>query len=262
MGTFAASLRALGDVRGLPATVEIEDGVISIAAGETSIGEWALNEIQLEPIPTGYRIAAEGDQILLEIKEIDAFNEELNAKRSRFRRKSKGVQKVAAKAETVAPEEVTPPVAQSQVKLEPRPATEVKDARKQETKTPKVKKQVEPKPEKQAADAGFGTKVLAWIDKSLDSANESLGPYLPEWVFTRLMFGIVFLAVILALVMPGLVSALMLISGALVIVFGAVIYTDPMLASRWLPGRTTPTHVLLFGVAILMLGVLLGVIAG
>jgi hypothetical protein len=75
------------------------------------------------------------------------------------------------------------------------------------------------------------------------------------------MFGVAFIALILMIVLPGLVSAFMLIAGALIVVFGAVAYSDPMLASRWLPGRTTPPHVLLFGVVILMLGVLLGVIA-
>jgi hypothetical protein len=45
------------------------------------------------------------------------------------------------------------------------------------------------------------------------------------------------------------------------VLFGAIVYSDPMLASRWLPGRTTAQHGLLFGVAILMMGVLLGVFA-
>jgi hypothetical protein len=66
---------------------------------------------------------------------------------------------------------------------------------------------------------------------------------------------------LLMLIFPGVVSLFLLISSAILIVFGAIAYTDPMLASRWLPGRTNPTHVLLVGVAVLALGVLLGVIA-
>jgi hypothetical protein len=80
-------------------------------------------------------------------------------------------------------------------------------------------------------------------------------------MFTRAMFAIAFGALILLIVLPGLVSTFLLIAGALLIVFGAITYSDPMLASRWLPGRTTPTHALLFGVAVLMMGVLLGVLA-
>jgi hypothetical protein len=45
------------------------------------------------------------------------------------------------------------------------------------------------------------------------------------------------------------------------VMLGAVVFTDPMLASKWLPGAMAPVHVLIFGVAILILGVLLGVIA-
>ena len=97
--------------------------------------------------------------------------------------------------------------------------------------------------------------------RQCDEANKRFGPYLPEWMFTRAMFAIAFGALILLIVLPGLVSTFLLIAGALLIVFGAITYSDPMLASRWLPGRTTPTHALLFGVAVLMMGVLLGVLA-
>ena len=58
MGTFTASLRAIGDVNTLPATVSVGEGRISIASGDTEIGSWALADVHLEPIPTGYRMAA------------------------------------------------------------------------------------------------------------------------------------------------------------------------------------------------------------
>lgn len=252
MGTFAASLRAIGDVQGLPATVEIEDGVLSIAAGETSIGEWAIHDLRMEPIPNGYRIAAEGDQILLELKDIEAFNEQLNAKRSRFKRKNKGVKDRVEKAD-VKPKKRDEPTPPAPLKLQPRPASDPTRAPAGPAAQPT---------ESPSAEVGLWAKVLNFVDNTLEKASDRLGPYLPEWMFTRLMFGIVFGAVILALILPGYVSVFLLVAGALIIVFGAVIYTDPMLASRWLPGRTTPTHVLLFGMATLFLGVLLGVIAG
>jgi hypothetical protein len=116
------------------------------------------------------------------------------------------------------------------------------------------------KPEKNG-NGSLTSRGLAFVDGTMHKASKRFGPYLPEWMFTRVMFGVAFIALILMIVLPGLVSAFMLIAGALIVVFGAVAYSDPMLASRWLPGRTTPPHVLLFGVVILMLGVLLGVIA-
>lgn len=225
MGSFPASLRAIGDVSALPATVEVEDGRLSIAAGSTEIGTWSLTEIHLEPIPTGYRMAADGDQILIELKDIDSFTAAITTK-SRKRRKKTAV---STKERTT-----------------PRPRVEDKPVK---AKTAKE-------------SPGLAKKSLNMVDGTLESASKRFGAYLPEWVFTRVMFAVAFLALILMLILPGLVATFLLIAGTVIVLFGAVVYSDQMLASRWLPGRTTPTHVLLFGVAILMMGVLLGVIAG
>ena len=257
MGTFAASLRALGDVKGLPATVELEDGVLSIAAGDVPIGEWAVKDIRMEPIPSGYRIAAEGDQILLELKELERFNEELEAKTFSIPSEEEGRQGkgscVHHRGNSHRRRRYCPNRSRfAPVRLEPQPEQAPKRTRKPAKKATT----------NEEAPQTFWGKVLAWVDNTLDKAADRFGPYLPEWVFTRLMFAIAFGAVILALILPGYVSAFMLIAGALIIVFGAIIYSDPMLTSKWLPGRTTPTHVLLFGVVILMLGVLLGILSG
>ncbi len=255
MGTFTASLRAIGDVHSLPATVEVEDGRLKIESGTTEIGSWALADIHLEPIPTGYRMAAEGDQIIIEMKDVDSFTAALG-NGSKKRLKIPGFGKNGAKTAEVATAPVaTAPIApvvtetrtERVVAMPPGPETSV------ETPAPKTSNK--------EASPGITGKGLAFVDGTLAAASKRLGPYLPEWMFTRVMFGIVFVALLLMIVLPGLISIFMLIVGALMVVLGAVVYSDPMLASRWLPGRTTPTHVLLFGVTILMLGVLLGVIA-
>ncbi|HEY6635758.1 MAG TPA: hypothetical protein VI141_09120 [Acidimicrobiia bacterium] len=259
MGTFTASLRAIGDVNTLPAVVEVEDGRISIASGDTEIGSWPLADIHLEPIPTGYRMAAEGDQILLEFKDVDSFTAALsNGKKRRI--KVPGRAK-APKEPEPAPKADTPitiaPVAPVATATPAQPARVVALPPQPETVT--VEKKSRDKGDKDAS--GIGGRSLAFVDGTLSKASKRFGPYLPEWMFTRVMFGVAFVALILTIVLPGLVSTFMLIAGALMVVFGAVVYSDPMLASRWLPGRTTPPHVLLFGVIILMLGVLLGVIS-
>lgn len=248
MGTFTASLRAIGDVKSLAATIELDDGRLSIVAGSTEIGSWPLSDIHLEPIPTGYRLAAEGEQILIELRDLDAFNEALNSGRKRrFRKTGKtGRQASAPKTDSVV--SATPPVATHTA------PSQVDDRAGRAVALPPR----EPQP---AKTSGFTEKGLAFVDGTLAKANKRFGPYLPEWMFTRVMFAVAFIALILMIVLPGLVSTFLLIAGGLIVVFGAVVYSDPMLASRWLPGRTTPPHVLLFGVAILMLGVLLGVIA-
>lgn len=195
MGSFPASLRTLGDREGLPAVIHLSEGRLSIQAGNESIGEWSLDEIQLEPTPTGYRMAAEGEQIILEFTDKDAFQAELSSN---------------GKREWSLPN---------------------KD------------------------------KLLSPVDKGIAFVERRWGALLPEWAFTRAMFGVVIGALALTIIFPGLVSAFLLIAGLLMVMLGAVVFTDPMLASKWLPGAMAPVHVLIFGVAILILGVLLGVIA-
>lgn len=221
MGSFTASLRSIGDREGLPATVNLDDGRLSIAAGDAAIGEWALDEVRLEPIPTGYRLAAEGEQILIEMPDVTGFESEL----------SRGKVKKG--------------------KTKTRKATRYRVNKDGATKDRADKKPDAPKPE----------RVMNQVDRGIAAAKTRWGSLLPEWVFTRMMFTIVIGALILTLLLPGLVSVLLLLGGALTVMLGAVVYSDGMLASKWLPGRTTPIHVLVFGVTILMFGVLLGVIA-
>ena len=196
MSSFSASLKTLGDRNGLPATIVLEDDRLSIEAGDESIGDWALDEIRLEPTPTGYRMAAEGEQILIEMPNAEAFESELT-------KKGRGIK-------------ITLPNKDS---------------------------------------------ILKPVDRGLEAAEERWGSLLPQWVFTRIMVGVVLGTVLVTIFLPGLVSTFLLIAGLLMVMFGAVVYTDSMLASKWLPGRMSPMHVLLFGVVILMLGVFVGVLA-
>lgn len=267
MGTFSASLRTIGDVSALPATVQLEDGHLSIAAGTTEIGTWPLAEIHLEPIPTGYRMAAEGEQILIELKDVDSFQEALQngkKRRKRFRKRAepdKSATPAPAADETPAPAPAPAREPEPVPRAEPVPAVQPRSVPERNVALPPRDTSSEPSPKSKPKTTGFTEKGLAFVDGTLHKANKRFGPYLPEWVFTRLMFGIAFVALVLMVVLPGLVSIFLLVAGALIVVFGAIVYSDPMLASRWLPGRTQPPHVLLFGVAILMMGVLLGVIA-
>jgi len=196
VSSFSASLKTLGDRNGLPATIVLEDDRLSIEAGDESIGDWALDEIRLEPTPTGYRMAAEGEQILIEMPNAEAFESELT-------KKGRGIK-------------ITLPNKDS---------------------------------------------ILKPVDRGLEAAEERWGSLLPQWVFTRIMVGVVLGTVLVTIFLPGLVSTFLLIAGLLMVMFGAVVYTDSMLASKWLPGRMSPMHVLLFGVVILMLGVFVGVLA-
>lgn len=207
----------MGDRRGLPATVSIDEGRLRIESGEQPIGDWGLDEVHLEPIPTGYRMAAEGEQILIEMQDSTAFAVELGKSKGRTKTKRR-IPKVGRSAQPKA--EADPPA---------RP------------------------PSRQSA--------LSGLDAALSRARERFDGKLPAWMFTKIMLAIVVGALILTIVFPSLVSLFLLLSGVVVVVFGAFVYTDPIMASKWLPGSTTPVQVLIFGVAIFMFGVLLGVLA-
>jgi hypothetical protein len=257
MGTFTGSLRAIGDVKSLPATIGLEDGRLSIASGETEIGSWDLTDIHLEPIPTGYRMAAEGDQILIELEDIDSFTEELE-KGNKRRLIKRGRKTEDRKPREVAAAPIEAPV-RTATPAEPRPGRNV--ARPPAESSPEPKKKQKKQRPAATGSQPTGTRLLDFVDGVLVKAQKRFGPYLPDWVFTRIVFAGLIAALVLVIVLPGLISVLLLVGGLLLVLFGAVVYTDPMLASRLLPGRTAPQHALLFGVLTLMVGVLLGVIA-
>lgn len=239
MGSFNASLRTIGDVTSLKATVELVDDRLSIVAGATEIGTWSLDEIRLEEIPTGYRMAAEGEQILIELKDVESFAAEL-ATRSKKRRvlgkstrSSSGSSESKKRSKTAAVSTVP--------KAEP------------VTRTPDRSRR--------DSEAGATKKGLDFVDGILAKAHKRFGPYLPDWLFSRAMFFIAIAALITMIVLPGLFSVLLLIAGALGVLFGAVVYSDSVLASKWLPGRATPQQALLLGLSVLLAGVLLGMVA-
>lgn len=245
MGTFAASLRAIGDATPLPATVELEDGQLSIAAGEMEIGTWALSEIELEPTPSGYRMAAEGEQILIELKELDAFKEALSA--GRFKRRFSVRRKENGASAARAPKPARTATDTVATKPQPSPVEPQEKTRGAVKRSP--------------AGEGLAARGLGLLDDGINKAQKRFGPYLPAWIFSRAMFFILFGTVVLMLVFPGSSSVVLLISGGLMIAFGAITYSDGMLASRWLPGRMQPPHVLIIGISVLVLGVLFGIIA-
>ena len=267
MGTFTASLRAIGDVRGLPATVEIADGRMSIAAGSTHIGEWALADIHIEPIPTGYRVAAEGEQILVELKDIDGFADALaqNARKTRFRRKGLEPAKIEASAPASpkaspdsAPVAAPPAKSPREVKAKKSRSDrqEERAARTTNSRVGEPATRAKPKPEREGP-----SRLVKTMDGIIEAAERRWETLLPPWVFSRGIFLLLGIFLLMTIIFPGLSSAVLLILGGLLIVFGGIAYSDEIVASKWLPGRTSPAHPLIAGVALVILGVLVGMLA-
>lgn len=238
MGTFNASLRTIGDRRGLPAVVTLAERQISIQAGDEELGSWTLDEVELEESGNSFRLEVDGDRILIDFEDVAGFRDLLaSSSRMRNRAKVRGVKVKTAKAP--ATKKAKPP----------------KAARSPKERT--QRRQPKPAKEKTAEAGGFGARV----DRVLAAAEHRWGSLLPAWTFTRVALLALLILLTATVVLPGVVSLVLLVTGLLTVLFGAVVYTDNMLASRVLPGRMTPMHVLLFGVTILMLGVLVGVIA-
>ena len=237
MGTFNASLRTFGEHKGLPATVQVDSGRLSIALGDQPLGDWALDEIHLEPIESGYRLDAEGDQVLLDLANTDAFEAVLNENRAPSKRRFFGRTATgAAKRDNVS-----------------KPRAEL-DA-------PQTTKQPETPPEQRKHDDSSPNAALAMLDRALARAENRWGALLPSWFFTRATaLGLIAILVVI-LVLPGFFSTALLVVGLCGVALGAVFYMDPILMAKWLPGRMAPAHVLIFAVTTIVLGVVLGVVA-
>jgi len=329
MGSYDASLKALGDLHGLPAVVRLEDGWLTIDAGDTHIGGWSLDEISLEPAPNGYRMAADGDQILLELTDVERFAEELapqddgrrarrqadkrakaEAKRrpgpeaeaeadrragaeAERRARTQADQQARAQAEQRAQAERRAEVdrragagadqraeadQRARARAERRARAEAEQRARAEAERremaaraderdaapPSTSKARRPKKPGKAAGAREQREKDRpnRLDEALNAAEERWGDRLPSWAFTRGTLTSTLIVLLLAAVLPGLVSNILLICGVVIVLYGAVVFTDPMLAARWLPNRVVPSHVLLTGAAVLVLGVILAVATG
>jgi|GEM_PF-1629943 len=299
MGSYDASLKAFGDLHGLPAVVRVEDGWLTIDAGDTHIGGWSLDEISLEPAPNGYRMAADGDQILLELTDVERFAEELappdDGRRARRqadkragaqadrpagaqadqraeaetdqRAKAEADRRAGAEAERRAGAEAERR-ARAEAERRARAEAERREmaarADERDAAPPSTSKARRPKKPGKAAGAREQREKDRpnRLDEALNAAEERWGDRLPSWAFTRGALTSTLIVLLLATVLPGLVSNILLICGMAIVLYGAVVFTDPMLAARWLPNRVVPSHVLLTGAAVLVLGVILAVVTG
>jgi hypothetical protein len=223
MGQFQGSLRLPGDSRPLPATVQLRDGRLQISSGDHSIGDWSMDTIDIAQVPEGIRVKAEGEVLLLDIPDREAFSQAAafyspRPKRlARARRSSK------------------PQPTQS---LPSRPAAaKVKPA----------------KPAKAAKPKGESR-----IDQLLTRGRERWGQKMPDWVFSRWGLAAAVGVLALCVVFAELVSNLLLIIGVIVLLIGGVTMLDSVIASRVLHHKVTPIQVVIGGGTVFVVGLLVG----
>ena len=256
MSGFTAALKVKGDTEPLQARLEVENGRLIISAANQSIGDWNLEDLDIGRTPEGFRFEVEGEELLLEVSDPLAFEEAIGTndrkaaknRTGRFKGKNRKSTKQTSTKDKTRPDGRS--TRQTSTPAKSRPdgqATKQTTTQTESTTDGRAKR----------ASAAF----LTALDKGLDRAEKSWGSLLPEWVFTRGTAGFFAAGILVMLILPGIFSTVLLIGGFLLLVLGAVVYTDSTLAARILPGRATAAHVLIVGVGILVFGFVLALLA-
>lgn len=86
MTSFDARLRLVGQ-SGLPLGVEVDltGERMSVTAGGSQIADWALQDISIAPLPDGFHIEAEGEEVVLNVTDGARFAAEIGIERQKER---------------------------------------------------------------------------------------------------------------------------------------------------------------------------------
>ena len=256
MSGFTAALKVKGDTEPLQARLEVENGRLIISAANQSIGDWNLEDLDIGRTPEGFRFEVEGEELLLEVSDPLAFEEAIgtNDRKAAKNRTGRFKGKSRKSTKQTSTKDKTRPDGQA-TKQTSTPAKSRPDGQATKQTTTQTESTTDGRAKR--ASAAF----LTALDKGLDRAEKSWGSLLPEWVFTRGTAGFFAAGILVMLILPGIFSTVLLIGGFLLLVLGAVVYTDSTLAARILPGRATAAHVLIVGVGILVFGFVLALLA-
>jgi len=204
---------------------------MQVASGEHVIGDWDIHNIEISRIAQGFRIVAEGEELLLDIEDRASFEEaaaghSVQAKSNRRPKKSS------------RPRAATAPKAKS-----PRGQHMVATA------TPPAEK-----PAKPDRDSRLN-RILEWANDHFEST------LLPSWVFTKGGLIAVLGLIVIAVVFGELVSNLLLIVGVIGLLTGGITMLDTVIARRVLRHKVTPIQVVIGSGTVFVTGLLVGVVA-
>jgi hypothetical protein len=181
-----------------------------------------MDTIDIAQVPEGIRVKAEGEVLLLDIPDPEAFSQAAAFYSPRPKRLAR-----ARRSSKPQPTQSLPkPV-----------ATKVKPA----------------KPAKAAKPKGE-----SHIDQLLAKGNQRFGERAPDWVFSRWGLAAAVGVLALCVVLAELVSNLLLIAGVIVLLIGGVTMLDSVIATRVLRHKVTPIQVVIGGGSIFVTGLLLG----
>lgn len=85
MTSFDARLRVVGE-SGFPLGVEIDltGERMVVTTDGNPLADWDLEEIRIAPTPSGFRVDAEGEAIILNVTDSERFTEEIGPRLTHF----------------------------------------------------------------------------------------------------------------------------------------------------------------------------------
>lgn len=78
MTSFDARLRVVGQ-SGFPlgVAVDLTEERMILTSGGNELADWALDEIRIAPTPSGFRVDAEGEAVILNVTDTERFTREI-----------------------------------------------------------------------------------------------------------------------------------------------------------------------------------------
>ncbi len=78
MSEYEGSLRINGDSeRPMPVEVDLTDDRMRVTAGDIEVADWSRDEFRIQALADGFHVRAEGEEVVLDIREDARFALEL-----------------------------------------------------------------------------------------------------------------------------------------------------------------------------------------
>ncbi|MDF1597009.1 MAG: hypothetical protein P1T08_13095 [Acidimicrobiia bacterium] len=267
MPTFEGSLQIAGDAgTKMPAGIRVDGGRLMILVGTADeIGNWSLAGLDIRRKSGAFVLEVEGEQLLISVDDPEGFTRLVEikedaprsapkhtARRSRKEKKASPPKEPrgrtskkakAAESPTLEPGIATPAAEPKPVPsylTEPEPMTVAPPPPALEEQPPARRAEQQPAKKKPAAKKGslIAALPLSW----------------------KIGAGVVVIGIILGIFLPGILTALLMLSGMITLLIAVVVGTDSIAAAR-LPSGMTSTNTLVAGVILLVLSALMMVIS-
>lgn len=269
MPTFEGSLQIAGDSSTkMPAGIRVDGGRLVILAGASEeIGNWSLAKIDIFRKSGAFVFNAEGEQLLITVDDPEKFTrlvrisddspapvkkaKEGRSRKQKKERPPKEPRSRRSKKSKLATEPAEEPTAAAPA-AEPKPLPSYLTEPASVASTP-------PPPPVEAVEPSKPAKRKATKEKKAKSPNKvSLFAALPlSWKIGGV---IILVAIALGIFLPGILTAILMLTGMVALLLAVVVGTDSIAAAR-LPAGMTSTNTLVAGVILLVLSALMMVIS-